>query len=100
MKYLKLFEEFKIDSERSYNIGDTISGVPGSDTSIVVRIDERGKPISVMARLDVHPLFTQRDIKELYDLSDAKSIGEILRLPENKFSGNSGWRGSHESCRP
>ncbi len=92
MKYLKLFEEFKIDSERSYNIGDTISGVPGSDTSIVVRINESGKPISVMARWDVHPLFTQRDIKELYDLSDAKSIGEILRLPENKFSGNSGWR--------
>ncbi len=108
MKYLKLFEEFKIDSERSYNIGDTISGVPGSDTSIVVRIDERGKPISVMARYDVKlqdginpdsgrtvPDFgflSQRDIKELYDFSDAKSIGEILRLPENGLSGNSGWR--------
>lgn len=108
MKHLKLFEEFKIDSERSYKIGETISGVPGSDTSIVVRIDENGKPISVMARFDVrlrdginpdsgHTLpdfgfLSQRDIKELYDSPDAKSIGEILRIEENGYAGNSGWR--------
>lgn len=108
MKYLKLFEEFKIDSERSYNIGNTISGVPGSDTSIVVQIDESGKPISVMARYDVllqdginpdsgRPMpdfgfLTQRDIKELCNFPDAKSIGEILRLPRNGLAGNSGWR--------
>ena len=108
LKYINLFEEFKINSEGSYNIGDTITDVPGSRTSIVVRIDENGKPQSVMARYDVLlqyginpksgiPLsefgsLTQRDIKELHNSSDAKSIDEILRLDQNGLAGNSGWR--------
>ena len=91
MKYVKLFEEFNVDTQRKFDFGDTISGIAGSDTSIIIQITDTLKPTSVMARYDVR----KEDYQFLFNISDIRN-GEFeneLFGPTNNISGNrSGWR--------